>query len=524
MSKALWTRGLVAIAAAAAATLAGAAGSAVASSNDSAVVWTDSGPLRGTVSPEYRTFQGIPYAAPPVGTLRWRLPEPPHPWSTPRDATTPGNRCAQGQSFSPPSYDEDCLYLNVTAPRGAGRKPVMVWLHGGGNSFGSGGEYDAHRLAVTGDAVVVTINYRLGLWASFGYPGLAGSGDFGLADQQAALKWVRRNAFAFGGDPSRVTIFGQSGGANDVCAQLTSPTARGLFQRAIMQSGTCATDWPLNGLTVDVPAGGPWLSKADTQRNGVILATKFGCTDASSAVDCMRAVSVPNLLADQAKVIDTPVAFGDGILPESPDKALAAGRYNRVPVISGTNRNEERLQAVFFPPPFDETQYQRLLAGAFGGQAPLVAAKYQSAQLGSPALAWAAVATDRVWTCRQLVDDSILARRTPTYAFEFADPQAPQPQLPFPTPFPLAAYHSAEMQYLFDIQGFGPLSPAQRQLAVQMIGYWTHFARTGNPNHPGLPPWPKFHDAATQSLAPTAIHQVDTGGEHNCAFWATIRS
>lgn len=518
-NRALWTL----VSAVAAATLVGSAGNAVASSNDNAVVWTDSGPLRGTVQPEYRTFQGIPYAAPPVGALRWRLPQPPRPWVSPRDATRPGNRCPQGQSFSPPSFDEDCLYLNVTTPHAGGLKPVMVWLHGGGNSFGSGGEYDAHRLAVRGDVVVVTINYRLGLWASFGYPGLTGSGDFGLADQQAALRWVQRNAFAFGGDPSRVTIFGQSGGANDVCAQLTSPTAQGLFNRAIMESGTCATDWPLNGLTVGVPAGGPWLSKADTQRNGVDLAAKFGCSNAASAVDCMRGVSVKDLLDAQAKVIDTPVTFGDGILPENPAHALAAGHYHRIPVMSGTNRDEERLQAAFFPPPFDEAQYRALLAGAFGDQAPLVAAKYPSQ--GSPALAWAAVATDRVWTCPQLVDDHNLQRHSPTFAFEFADRQAPPPPLPFTPPFPLGAYHSAEMQYLFDLTGFAPLSPEQQQFADQMISYWSHFARTGNPNTPGLPTWPTFHNPTNaQSLAPGAIHQVDLADEHNCTFWRTIRS
>jgi para-nitrobenzyl esterase len=520
----LWTRTLGAVAAVAAVgILVGSAGQASAAPSGGAVVWTDSGPLRGTVSPEFRTFQGIPYAAPPVGGLRWRLPQPPQPWVAPRDATKPGNRCAQGQSFSPPSYDEDCLYLNVTTPRTPRLKPVMVWIHGGGNSFGSGGEYDAHRLAVGGDVVVVTINYRLGLWASFGYPGLAGSGDYGLADQQAALRWVQRNAAAFGGDPGNVTIFGQSGGANDVCAHLSSPPSRGLVDQAIMESGACSSDWPLNGLTINVPPGSPWLPQSELQKDGAALAAKLGCTDAASAVDCMRRVPVKTLLDEQAFVIDTPVAFGDRILPERPDRALAAGRFSRIPVISGTTRDEERLQAAFFPAPFDEAQYQRLLAGAFGDEAPRVVEKYPSPQFGSPALAWAAVATDRVWTCPQVVDDRYLTRHTPTYAFEFADRHAPEPQLPVPPPFSLGAYHSAETQYLFDV-GFPPLPPDQRQLAQQMIGYWSQFARTGNPNRPDLPGWPGFHDANAQSLAPGAIQQVDLATEHNCAFWSTIRS
>jgi para-nitrobenzyl esterase len=186
-----------------------------------AIVRTDSGPVRGAVTPEYRTFQGIPFAAAPVGELRWRSPQPPQRWSHIRDATRPGNRCAQGAGAGTPSVHEDCLYLYVTTPRSTGHgrlRPVMVWLHGGGSSYGTASEFGAHRLAVGGDVVVVTTNYRLGVFGFFGHRTLADSGGFGLEDQQAALRWVRHNAAAFGGDPGNVTLFGESGGAFDVCA------------------------------------------------------------------------------------------------------------------------------------------------------------------------------------------------------------------------------------------------------------------------------------------------------------------
>lgn len=180
-----------------------------------AVVITDTGPVLGAIAEGYRLFQGIPYAAPPVGELRWAPPQPVVPWSAPRDGTKPGNVCAQLPSPAADitSEQEDCLYLNVTAPDAPAPLPVMVWIHGGTGANGAGSYFDPHRLALGGDVVVVTLNYRLGIFGAFGYPGLDGSGTFGLADQQAALRWVQRNIAAFGGDPGNVTLFGESYGA-----------------------------------------------------------------------------------------------------------------------------------------------------------------------------------------------------------------------------------------------------------------------------------------------------------------------
>jgi para-nitrobenzyl esterase len=241
-----------------------------------AIVRTDSGPVHGTVTNEHRIFSAIPYAAAPVGELRWRPPQPPEPWSTPRDATKPGARCPQLPSAefgSPGSVNEDCLSLNVTTPWPADpdrQKPVMVWIHGGGFFGGAGSDYDARRLAVGGDIVVVTVNYRLGLLGFLGHPNLGDSGNFGLQDQQAALRWVRRNAAAFGGDPNTVTLFGESAGAWSTCVHLASPTAAGLFHRAVVQSGSCMMDWPNNALFPGTPAGSPWTARSQVEASGFV--------------------------------------------------------------------------------------------------------------------------------------------------------------------------------------------------------------------------------------------------------------
>jgi para-nitrobenzyl esterase len=491
------------------------------------VVWTDSGPVRGTVATDHRTFQGIPFAAPPVGELRWQPPQPPDPWFEPRDATRPGPRCAQPATFTPASDTEDCLYLNVTTPRPSARlKPVMVWLHGGGNAFGSGIDYDAHRLAAGGDVVVVTVNYRLGVFGFLGHPDLPDSGDFGLEDQQAALRWVQRNAVAFGGNPANVTLFGQSGGAYDTCAQLTSPSARGLFQRAIFESGTCSISWPANGVNPGISAGKPWQPLADSQAAGKALAVKEGCADPATQVDCLRRIPVAQLLTDTGGPELPKLAFGNRVLPESPDQALAAGHFQHLPVMSGTTRDEQRLATAFLQQAFTEDGYQQLLVQAFGDKAPQVAALYKSGDLGSPALAWAAVATDRTWSCSQLIDDELLGART--FAFEFADRNAPPPQLPFPLPpgYSFGAYHSAEMQYLFDVGGSpAAFTPDQQKLADQLIRYWTRFAATGNPNGDDSPAWPRFRPADVQSLAPGegGIKPVGLSVEHHCEFWAGLR-
>ncbi|KOV89057.1 carboxylesterase/lipase family protein [Nocardia sp. NRRL S-836] len=492
----------------AAALLAGPVG--VAQASEPTLVRTDAGPVRGTVLADHQLYQGIPYAAPPVGELRWRSPQPVTPWTAPRDATAPGAACAQAAGAGSPSSTEDCLYLNVDTPSRHGRKPVMVYLHGGGNSYLSGAGYGTGRLAVQGDVVVVTINYRLGFFGFFGHPDLPDSGAYGIEDQQAALRWVQRNATAFGGDPRNVTVFGESGGAFDVCAHVTSPLSRGLFHRAIAQSGGCSTTWGANGVIHGKAAGAPWISQKAAQADAVAVSAQLGCSD----VECLRALPPRAFTAIDRGT--TPVVVGNRVLPVHPVEALRSGRFNRVPVIWGNTRDEGRLTSATVPEPFD---YPGLLEQSFGAdRAAEIIAEYPVSAYGNARLAYGAVLTDGVWACNQLADDDrLLARFTPTYGYEFADRTAPAGWFKdlFSESFPAGAPHSFELSYLFDIPTFD-LNPAQRELAATMIRDWTTFARTGKPG------WAPYRSGRVHQYELGGIGQINALTRHNCSFWNSV--
>ena len=497
---------------------------------DEAIVETDAGPVRGVVSDEVRSFQGIPYAAPPVGPLRWRAPRPASAWSQLRDATRPGDRCPQvGTSYVEIASDtEDCLVLNVTTPRGAGApRPVMVWIHGDG-AIGAGDLFDARRLASEGDVVVVTINFRLGVFGGFAYPGLEGSGSFGLQDQQLALQWVQRNAAAFGGDPDNVTLFGVSYGASATTAHLTSPTARGLFHRAILQSGEGLMDMLAGsmgpGTTYD-----PWMlwaTRDEQEQLGTHIAERLGCADPATALACLRGLSVAQILAVPAIMhMFQPYVVGGPSLPEVPGEALRAGRFTAMPVLAGHTRDEHRLFVGLFHDlagaPVTAEQYPELLAAAFAERAGAIAAEYPLTAHASPGLAWAQVLTDRMWARATFEQNALLAARAPTYFYEFAEASAHD--LPFADELRTGALHGDEVAYLF---GDGAdLSPARRELAARMIAYWSNFARTGDPNGEGLPSWPRFAAGAPHVLGLAAhagaIGPVDHVAEHRLAFWST---
>ncbi|NKE55565.1 carboxylesterase family protein [Lentzea sp. PSKA42] len=479
----------------------------VAQAGETGLVRTDAGPVRGTVLADHQLYQGIPYAAPPVGELRWRSPRPVTPWTTPRDATKPGPACAQAAGAGSPSSTEDCLYLNVTTPSRHGRKPVMVYIHGGGNSYLSGEGFGARRLAVQGDVVVVTINYRLGFFGFFGHPDLPDSGAYGIEDQQAALRWVQRNAAAFGGDPRNVTVFGESGGAFDVCAHVTSPLSRGLFQKAIAQSGGCSTTWGANGVIHTKPAGAPWITNSAARSDAVAVSAQLGCSD----VACLRSLPATAFTAIDRGA--TPVVIGNSVLPMHPADALRSGRFNRVPVIWGNTRDEGRLTSATVPEPFD---YRGLLEQSFGAEkAAKIIAEYPAGE--SARVAYGAVLTDGVWACNQLADDRLLSRFTPTYGYEFADRTAPLGWFKdlFPKGFPPGAWHSSELAYLFDVPTFD-LDLAQQRLAATMIRDWTTFARTGKPG------WARFSTGNVQEYALGRVGQINALTRHNCSFWNSI--
>ncbi|MFF3444401.1 carboxylesterase/lipase family protein [Streptosporangium sp. NPDC002721] len=499
--------------------------------SDESVVRTDAGAVRGTATGEHRIFQGIPYAAPPVGELRWSSPAPVRPWTGIRRATEPGSVCPQvGSDYAKVTgSDEDCLFLNVTAPRTPGRnRPVMVWIHGDG-ALGSGDLGDVRRIATRGDVVVVTINYRLGVFGGFGYPGLGGSGTYGLQDQQAALRWVRRNAAAFGGDPANVTVFGVSWGALSISGHLTSPGGEGLFDRAVMQSGEGMMDMLAGSMGEGVPAypSYAWRTVAEVEQMGTHVAPRLGCKD----LRCLRALPVERILeVPQIMNMFQTYAHGGETLPGSPASRMRAGRFHRVPVISGATRDEHRIFVGLFHDvagrPVTVKRYGELLRTAFGRDAAKVRAEYPVSRYGSPGLAWAAVLTDRMWARATFEQNRLIGAKAPTYAYQFADRRAPM-FLPLKTDFPWGAYHAGDMPYLFTEKAV-TFTPAQRRLSDRVIAYWTNFARTGDPNGKGLPRWERFDRTApvpyTQSLEPDAIGPVDYAADHNLAFWGPAAS
>ncbi|MFE6847272.1 carboxylesterase/lipase family protein [Streptomyces sp. NPDC057686] len=513
------------------------------------VVRTELGLVRGVSHGAYATFGGLPYAAPPTGPLRWQAPVPAAAWQGVRDATQPAQRCVQmpapGTGADGPSDagavvgSEDCLYLNVTVPatKPAGKKrPVLVWMHGGAFLGGSGSDYGAERLAVQGDAVVVTVNYRLGIFGYFGHAALGTAPPFGLADQQAALRWVRSNAARFGGDPGRVTLFGESAGALGICAHLTSPTAAGLFQSAVLQSGSCLTSFPRGALAPGTPAYEPFATQTDVQTAGAEAARHLGCTEggADEVLACLRGQSTARLATAPLMQSFNRPAYGNGLLPVAPEEALRSGRFHRVPVVLGTNHDEMRMfvgvsLAAF--PIRTESDYRARLAEAFGPAAAAVEAQYPAARHGSPALAWAAALTDRSFTCTTLAAGRAIAARAPDlplYAYEFSDREAPVlAGLPANPGFPYGAAHGFEMPFLFpSFPTERPLTDEQSALSDRMVGYWTNFARTGNPNTAGAPRWPVFRASSllgpsVQSLAsgPGGIRPVDAFAAHGCSLW-----
>jgi para-nitrobenzyl esterase len=495
----------------------------------SATVQTDTGEVRGIVHPDRRVFQGISYAAPPVGELRWAPPQPAEPWAGVRDATEPGSPSPQLKNAIADlaGTNEDCLFLNVTTPATASpeqRKPVMVWIHGDG-AIGSGDQFDPARLAVDGDVVVITFNFRLGVFGAFGYPGLRDSGTIGLQDQRAVLRWVRRNAAAFGGDPGNVTLFGVSYGATATSAHLMSKESRGLFHKVIMQSGFTLMDMPAGVVYPGIPAlpWYGWTTTAAAETQGAALAEQLGCQDLAG----LRAIPVAELLAvPQVMNIFQPYALGNDQLPADPAEALEAGEFADVPVLSGTTRDEHTTFVAFFRElagsPVTATNYSDLLRTAFGDQASVrIAEEYPLQDYSTPALAWAAVVTDRMWARAQLRQNQLLSAKNPLWFYEFADRDAPL-DIPFPPGFQPGAWHAGDVQYVFRTDKF-VMTAEQLALSDTMIRYWTTFAHHGDPNGAGLPEWPRFTTPDTVlSLAPDAIQPVDYAQEHRLAFWTAV--
>jgi para-nitrobenzyl esterase len=485
---------------------------------------TANGAVRGLADGSVDEYLGIPYAAPPVGALRWRPPQPAASWSGVRDATQFAPHCPQlAGPFGEASTSEDCLFLNVFTPShqqpGSG-SPVMVWIHGGAFVSGESNDYDPTQLVEDG-VTVVTFNYRLGALGFLAHPALADadgqSGDYGLMDQQAALRWVQRNIANFGGDPHNVTVFGESAGGLSVLSQVASPQARGLFERAIVESGSY-------NLTQ--------TSLASAEQAGEAFAAKAGC--ASQTAACLRSLPVSTILADQDAAGYTP-NINSEVLPESLGTAFATGNFNRVPIINGTNHDEYRLFVALSTlegSPVTAANYQSMIASTLGvtaAVAVVIAAKYPLTAYPSPSVALGAVGTDAIFACPALSIDQSVSRYVPTFAYEFNDENAPELFLP-PVGFPYGAAHASEIQYLMALPTAAfpaTLSAQQQQLAAIMKGYWTNFAKRGSPSSSGTPSWPLFNTLTQkiQSLVPPSPQtETDFATAHNCAFWTALEA
>jgi para-nitrobenzyl esterase len=499
-------------------------------------VETRAGALEGRRDERTVSFLGVPYATPPVGPLRWRAPRPTASWSGTRAATHPAPRCPEGAAQPGVEASEDCLYLNIVAPaaHSGAPRPVMVWLHGGGFSAGSGSDYDPTRLVSEGDVIVVTTDHRLGIFGLFAYPELAGSGTFMLQDQQAALRWVRHNIAAFGGDPQNITLFGESGGAIATCGHLTSPASRELFDKAILQSGSCDTSAPRNGSALGAPEVSWWQPRETVEQVGLRTAAALGCGEAETEAPlaCLRDKSSDDLLTHNGDFISA--AYDTLALPDHPARALHAGRFHHVPVMTGHTRDEWRLIAAILEainyasglPPnqtISAEQYPTLLDDSFGTAADRVALTYPLERYLDPASAFAAVMTDRMFVCPQLATGRALARQVRTYAYEFADADAPPLVMaPLPPGFVPGAGHASELSYLFDMDTPGLSGENSQQLARDMRGYWAAFAHDGNPNGGDRPVWPggTFDFVLTPSADTAKV--IDSEAEHHCDLWSTV--
>ncbi|MET0900227.1 MAG: carboxylesterase family protein [Mycobacterium sp.] len=490
------------------------------------VVHTEAGPVRGQVASDHVLFQAIPYAAPPVGELRWQPPAPSAAWEGMRDATKSGPRCIQDTAGNPGSgrgTSEDCLTLNVWAPTAAAGLPVMVWIHGGAFLTGSAELYNAQWLATQGRMIVVTVNYRLGSLGFLAHPSFGPPdrlGNYGLADQQAALRWVRDNIEGFGGDPAKVTVAGESAGAMSVCDHLVAPESAGLFRAAIVMSGPCQAQ----------------LEVGAARKPSLDYAASLGCPDPATAVRCLR--DLP------AAALTKPLFYyqigADGLsgpltrtatLPVDPVQAIHSGLESPVPVLMGTNRDEftlfVALQHFTYGRESTVDEYPELLADTFGADADAVAQRYPVDNYGgSVSLAYAAAVTDGAFACvADRMGRDLVAAGAPVYAYEFTDRTAPAPEPFRQLPFPVGASHSLELQYLFDVGGRPPLDGPQRRLGDQMIAYFSQFVSTGVPVAPDAPDWPRFDADGSPRMsfdADGSRVRTDFDREHQCAFWAAL--
>jgi para-nitrobenzyl esterase len=501
----------------------------------------DSGEIQGEVDGATRRFRGIPFAAPPIGALRWKPPQPVKPWDGVRTTTSYSGKCPQnGNLLGPASAEEDCLYLNVWTPEPAPQRrlPVMIWLHGGSNISGSASDeiplgiggyiFDGRHIAENQQVVVVTTNYRLGVLGFFSHPALDAedargvSGNQGLLDQRMAFDWVRRNIAAFGGDPDKVTIFGESAGSIDICFHMMSQVSRGLFHRAISQSGGC-TRYARTRSTAE----------AEMSKFGAAV----GCTDAAGVLDCLRALPVTTLLVPAPVDGGQPKAAGgipyqggtpqwdftvtvDGdVLSAQPRAIVDSGDFAKVPYLIGSNTDEGTIFHVFEPEVMTEEEYRAALRRRFGDDADAIAAHYPVSDFPRPQEALMRVTGDTSLVCATYdTARRVAAGGVPVYLYNFDRP-IPISAL---AGFNLRATHGAEIAYIFETAP-PDLPEPDVALGRMMQGYWARHAIAGDPNGGSAPAWPAWKRDADVRLNFNLEPIVVTDFRRElCDFWATL--
>lgn len=508
---------------------AGADASGSTSSGETMLVRIATGEVRGDVADGAVRFLKIPYAEPPVGELRWKAPVPAVPWDGERHEEEFALGCPQGASQqAPQSEAEDCLYLNVWRPAEAVENaPVMVWIHGGGFRTGSAADnvpltttlwYDGRVFAEHHGIVVVTINYRLGSLGFFAHPALADEGspvgNQGLFDQQLALEWVQDNIEAFGGDPGNVTIFGESAGSAAVCMHLASPGSRGLFHRAVSESGGCAS----RGTT----------DRAELNAQLDEWVASVGCDGTDDVLACLRAKPVSEVvdLAMTSRTEGTmsaPNPFNvvvdgeGGFLPEPAGALFDRGEIAQVPYILGSNTEEGQLYLALATGPANEEEYLAELVAAYGEFADRVAEMYPASRFdGSYKRALSRVRGDAGLVCG--THDS--ARRAAAagldvYMYNFNIPWSIARDLLGPT-------HASEISHVFGLPYME--TPENEEVGVAMNAYWARFAATGDPNGADAPAeWPRFAPDANdddQRLQLDPNYEIlDSFRKEECALW-----
>lgn len=500
------------------------------SADEACVASTPSGSVRGVLRGGGCTYLGIPYAAPLVGDLRWKPPQPKTPWAPAvLSATSPPPTCSliNPPTTGQPSGNEDCLMLNIWAPSRPARAPAIVWFHTGGfqaasaNFAASNGE----RFAQETNAIVVAPNYRLGPFGFLAHsaftledPAYRSSGNYGLLDQRAALVWVHEHIAAFGGDPRNITIAGTSAGSQSVSLHLVSPATVGLFHRAIMQSGVAAARW---------------TSAAEAEAQGEQLARALQCTDVRTAATCLRSKTRDQVLRalplDQAQVLETGAVqwnpIVDGLeIPDQPRELYRSGTFTRVPLIIGVNGHEGWVYVDrSFPDGLDTTQYEAVVRNEFGADAPAVLRLCPATAFPSPKDALSQLTGDAVYVCEaRRVARLVSQARVDVYFYSF--------EHTIDAVTPGRAFHGLESNLLFGNNFGAPsnhvLTPTDVALFRAMSGYWRRFAETGNPNAPTeAVPWPTLKLDGSPRLSDrylvldNVIKAANGLRDRECRFW-----